>query len=124
MKSITEFINEAIVNEGSWSFTEYERGAFATALGFMTGALGDDEEQSHYLEFRNMLSKEELKQLDDAYNTVDDQLNYSKINNRVMKQDMALLKRFAKWMEDNDIANVDGQTDWDLIDAYEKVLYK
>lgn len=123
MKALNKYINESVVNEGNWSFTDYERGAFATSLGCMTGALGDDEEQSHYLDFRNMLSKEELKQLDDVYNVIDDSVNYRKINSRMLKQDMPLLKRFAQWMEDNDIADVNGQTDWDLIDAYEKILY-
>ena len=118
MKSIKEYINENSVNEGNWSFTDYERQAFTTALGNMLGALGDAEDMDKYVDFRNMLSKEELKQLHSAYDTMDDEYNYSKINNRVMKSDMPLLKRFAQFIEDNDIAG----KDWDLIDAYEKLL--
>ena len=120
MKNIQSYINESIIAEGNWSFTNYERQAFATALGFMTGALGDQEEQAPYLPFKDTLSKDELKQLNDAYYVIDDEYNYSKINNRVMKQDMVLLKRFAQFIEDNDLAD----NDWDLIDAYEKILYK
>ena len=118
MKTLNKYISEAIVNEGNWSFTDYERQAFATALGNMLGALGDAEDMDKYVDFRNMLSKEELKQLHSAYDTMDDEYNYSKINNRVMKPNMSLLKRFAQFIEDNDIAG----KDWDLIDAYEKLL--
>ena len=32
---------------------------------------------------------------------------------------MEILKRFAQYIEDNDLA----EGDWDLIDAYEKILY-
>lgn len=120
MKQINDYINESVINEGNWSFTDYERGAFATALGFMTGALGDQEEQVPYLPFRETLSKEELKQLDAALDVIDDNYTYRKVNSRMLKQDMELLKRFAQFIEDNDLA--DG--DWDLIDAYEKILYK
>ena len=120
MKTLNEYINEAVVNEGNWSFTDYERQAFATALGNMLGVLGDADDMDKYVDFRKMLSKEDLKQLNSAYDTLDDEYNYSKINNRVMKPDMPLLKQFAKFIEDNDIAG----NEWDLIDAYEKILYK
>ena len=69
--------------------------------------------------FRKTLSKDELKQFNDLYDLFDDEATYHKINNRMVKDELPLLKRFAQFIEDNDIAD----NDWDLIDAYEKILY-
>lgn len=116
MRSLNEYITEA---KGNWSFSEYQRQALGTAIGFMTGALGDDDEIARYEEFKKSLSDKELKQFNDLFDLFDDEHTYKKINSRMVKDEMEILKRFAQYIEDNDLA--DG--DWDLIDAYEKILY-
>lgn len=116
MRSLNEYINEA---KGNWSFSEYQRQSFGTAIGFMTGNLGDEDEIARYEEFKKTLSDKELKQFNDLFDLFDDEHTYKKINSRMVKDEMEILKRFAQYIEDNDLA--DG--DWDLIDAYEKILY-
>jgi hypothetical protein len=115
MKSIIEYINEG----KSWSFSEYQRQSLGTAIGFMTGNLGDADEIARYEDFKKSLSDKELKQFNDLFDLFDDEHTYKKINSRMVKDEMEILKRFAQYIEDNDLA--DG--DWDLIDAYEKILY-
>jgi hypothetical protein len=115
MKSLNEYINEG----KSWSLTDYQRQAFGTAIGFMTGNLGDEVDIARYEEFKKTLSDKELKQFNDLFDLFDDEHTYKKINSRMVKDELPLLKRFAEFIELEDIA--DG--DWDLIDAYEKILY-
>ena len=107
MKSLNEYITEA---KGNWSFSEYPRQSLGTAIGFMTGALGTKEDAEKYADFKNSLTDTEL---------FDDEHTYKKINSRMIKNEMEILKRFAQYIEDNDLA----EGDWDLIDAYEKILY-
>ena len=116
MRSLNEYITEA---KGNWSFSEYQRQSLGTAIGFMTGNLGDEDEIARYEEFKKTLSDKELKQFNDLFDLFDDEHTYKKINSRMIKDEMEILKRFAQYIEDNDLA--DG--DWDLIDAYEKILY-
>lgn len=116
MRSLNEYITEA---KGNWSFSEYQRQSLGTEIGFMTGNLGDEDEIARYEEFKKTLSDKELKQFNDLFDLFDDEHTYKKINSRMIKNEMEILKRFAQYIEDNDLA--DG--DWDLIDAYEKILY-
>ena len=116
MRSLNEYITEA---KGNWSFSDYQRQSFGTAIGNMIGALGDEDDMDKYVDFRKTLSKNELKQFNDLFDLFDDEATYHKINSRMVKDEMEILKRFAQYIEDNDLA--DG--DWDLIDAYEKILY-
>lgn len=116
MRSLNEYITEA---KGNWSFSEYQRQALGTVIGFMTGNLGDDDEIARYEEFKKSLSDKELKQFNDLFDLFDDEHTYKKINSRMVKDEMEILKRFAQYIEDNDLAD----DDWDLIDAYEKILY-
>lgn len=115
MKSIIEYINEG----KSWSLSDYQRQAFCTELGFMTGNLGDSDEIAKYEEFRKTLSDKELKQFNDLFDLFDDEQTYRKINSRMVKDELPLLKRFAEYLDLEDIAG----NNWDLIDAYEKILY-
>lgn len=116
MRSLNEYITEA---KGNWSFSDYQRQAIGTAIGNMIGALGDEDDMDKYVEFRKSLSDKELKQFNDLFDMFDDEVTYHKINSRMVKDELPLLKRFAQFIEDNDIAD----NDWDLIDAYEKILY-
>lgn len=115
MKSIIEYINEG----KSWSLSDYQRQAFGTELGFMTSNLGDEDEIAKYEDFRKTLSDKELKQFSDLFDLFDDEQTYRKINSRMVKDELPLLKRFAQFIDDNDLAD----RNWDLIDAYEKILY-
>jgi hypothetical protein len=116
VRSLNEYITEA---KGNWSFSDYQRQSFCTAIGNMIGALGDEDDMDKYVDFRKTLSKDELKQFNDLFDLFDDEATYHKINSRMIKDEMEILKRFAQYIEDNDIAD----NDWDLIDAYEKILY-
>ena len=116
MRSLNEYITEA---KGNWSFSDYQRQSLGTAIGFMTGALGTKEDAEKYADFKNSLTDTELHDFNSLFDLFDDEHTYKKINSRMIKDEMEILKRFAQYIEDNDLA--DG--DWDLIDAYEKILY-
>ena len=116
MNNLKDYITEAKRN---WSFSDYQRQSLCTAIGNMIGALGDEDDMDKYVDFRKTLSKDELKQFNDLYDLFDDEYTYHKINSRMIKNELPLLTRFAQFIEDNDIAD----KDWDLIDAYEKILY-
>ncbi len=117
MKGITQYIFEK-----SWTLKEYERSEFAAALGTMLGVYGEDDEIKVYSDFKKSLTDDEIKTLESVVDALDDTEVYKSAKRSMFKDELPLLKRFAKWLEDNDIANKFGSTNWDLIDAYEKIL--
>ena len=120
MKTLQEYLIES-----TWSFKNYQRNAFASALGLMLGNLSDDDEDINkkYNEFKKTLTDKEIKELDSVFDFLENYEVYSRVNSKMLKDEMPLLKRFAQWIEDNDIAYIHGRTDWDLISAYEQILY-
>lgn len=119
MKNLKEYITES----KSWKFSDSERDAFTTSLGNMLGHLGDDEDIERYKEFKETINDNEFNILNHIYDFLEDYEKYPLIKSRMLdKNEMTILTRFAQWMFDNDAANFDSRTDWDLMDAYEKIL--
>lgn len=121
MKTLKDYL---ITESKSWKFNDDERDAFASALGTMLGNLGEEDEMEKYGDFKKTVDDEEFNMLDHIYDFLEDYENYSVVRSKMFdKNEIAILARFSQWLSDNDAANFNGRTDWDLIDAYEKILY-
>lgn len=113
MKGLVEFIQEA---RKYFKLEESERDALATFLGILTGNLGEDDERAALKGIK--LSDEEMKTLDDLYTTcLDDDQTYPVINRNIIKDELPLLVKVYKMMDENDLLG----ENWDLIDAFEKI---
>lgn len=121
MKNIKHFITEQLLLEGSWSFNRSERDAFVCAVGYLTGSLGDADEIADYAPFKDTLTPDELKQFDEIFDILDDDYTYNKVGSKYFKQNKELLKRFAEWIDDNNLTQPNGRWNWDLVDACDKI---
>jgi hypothetical protein len=120
MKDLKEYITEK-----KWSLSIHQRNAFSYVLGVMLGETGEKEEIELFANFKNELTKTELKRYKSIYDVFTDDFAYRSVNNKIFKDDFDLLSKFSKWIEENDIADkiIKGHRDWDLVNAYEKILY-
>ena len=114
MKDIKQYIDESNKN---FKLNLDERQALCTFLGILTKALGEDDEIEELEFVRKELSKKELKELEDVFDTLDDEETYKVINRSILKDDLPLLQKVFKIVDDNDGFGYD----WDLIDSYEKI---
>lgn len=120
MKSLKDYITEK-----NWSLDNHQRNALSFAIGAMLGDIGEPEEIELFAEFKNSLSENEVKQYKSIYDVLTDEFAYKTANSKLFKTDIELLKKFSKWIEENEIADKiqKGHRDWDLVNAYEKILY-
>ena len=121
MKSLKDYI----VMENSWVLDIHQRNAFCFALGAMLGDIGEQEEIELFAEFKKSLSKSDEKKYRSIYDALTDEFAYKTATSKIFKSDNELLQKFAKWIEENEIADKinKGHRDWDLVNAYEKILY-
>lgn len=101
MKNLIEFINES----RQYAFTEEQRDALASLIGFLTGNIGDSDVIAEYEEFKESLTPKELEQFDNAYDYLDDTVTYKKVRISSFFQDIDknLLKRFLEYAMDNEL---------------------
>lgn len=120
MKSLKDYITEK-----NWSLDIHQRNALSFAIGAMLGDIGEPEEIELFTEFKNSLSENEVKQYRSIYDALTDEFAYKTATSKIFKSDNELLQKFAKWIEENEIADKinKGHRDWDLVNAYEKILY-
>ena len=113
MKAINNYINES----KNFKLAESERDALSDFIGVICGNLGDDEDQSELKDVISKLDDNEISQLKDLHDCLDDNQTYKSINRNVIIDDISLIKKLYKLMDDNDLLN----ENWDLIDALEKI---
>jgi hypothetical protein len=113
MKAINNYINES----KNFKLTESERDALSDFIGVICGNIGDDEDQNELKDVIDKLNDDEISQLKDLHDCLDDNQTYKSINRNVIIDDISLIKKLYKLMDDNDLLN----ENWDLIDALEKI---
>ena len=113
MKAINNYINES----KNFRLTESERDALSDFIGIVCGNLGDDEDQNELKDVINELDNDEISQLKYLHDLLDNDQTYKSINRNMIIDDILLIKKLYKLMDDNDL--LDEQ--WDLIDALEKI---
>lgn len=114
-------IKAYLMNESSSKYFElnmHEREALAEFIGVLSGNIGDKDDNSAYEEVYKTLNDEEKEQLDALYDFLEDTRTYKKANNSTMKGDITLLRSIYEIMANN---NAFGDN-WDLIDAFEKII--
>ena len=113
MKAINNYINES----KNFRLTESERDALSDFIGIVCWNLGDDEDQNELKDVINELDDDEISQLKYLHDLLDNDQTYKSINRNMIIDDIPLIKKLYKLMDDNDL--LDEQ--WDLIDALEKI---
>ena len=113
MKAINNYINES----KNFKLTESERDALSDFRGVVCGNLGDDEDRNELKDVINKLDNDEISQLKYLHDLLDNDQTYKSINRNMIIDDIPLIKKLYKLMDDNDL--LDEQ--WDLIDALEKI---
>ena len=113
MKSINQFINES----KNFKLEDNERQALSDFIGIVCGNLGDQKDQEKIKSVIDPLEDKEILQLRDLYDCLDDKQTYKSINRKTIIDDIPLIKKLYKLMDDNNL--LDEQ--WDLIDAFEKI---
>jgi len=114
MKDFKEFINEG---KKYFKLEEDERQALATFTGILCGDLGDDDERKELQKVIDSLDEKDIKQISDLYSFLEDNVTYKSVNRNNIIDDIPLIKKLYKLMDDNDLLN----EQWDLIDAFEKI---
>ena len=113
MKSINQFINES----KNFKLEDNERQALSDFIGIVCGNLGDKEDQEKIKSVIDPLEDKEILQLRNLYDCLDDEQTYKSINRKTIIDDIPLIKKIYKLMNDNNL--LDEQ--WDLMDAFEKI---
>ena len=113
MKSINQFINES----KNFKLENNERKALSDFIGIVCGNLGDQEDQEKIKSVIDTLEDKEILQLRDLHDCLDDEQTYKSINRKTIIDDIPLIKKLYKLMDDNNL--LDKQ--WDLMDAFEKI---
>lgn len=107
----------------SKTLSQSEREGMEVVLGIICGYYGADEDDDRYLTVREQLSPEELNQLDEicTYVLADEQ-DYKTVSDRVLKEDIPLLRKVYNIIDDNDLfKNSQGDYDWDAMSGFEKI---
>ena len=113
MKDINKYINESKY----FKLEDDERQALADFIGVVCGNLGDQKDQEELKAVIDPLEDKEVLQLRELHDCLDDKQTYKSINRNNIIDDIPLIKKLYKLMEDNDLLN----EQWDLIDAFEKI---
>lgn len=113
MKSIKQFINES----KNFKLEDNERQALSDFIGIVCGNLGDQKDQEELKSVIDPLEDKEILQLRDLHDCLDDKQTYKSINRKTIIDDISLIKKLYKLMNDNNL--LDEQ--WDLINAFEKI---
>lgn len=113
MKNINQYINESKY----FKLEDDERQALSDFVGVVCGNLGDDEDQNELKNVINELDNDEISQLKYLHDLLDNNQTYKSINRNMIIDDIPLIKKLYRLMDDNDL--LDEQ--WDLIDALEKI---
>ena len=113
MKSINQFINES----KNFKLEDNERQALSDFIGIVCGNLGDQKDQEKIKSVIDPLENKKIIQIRNIYDCLDDKQTYKSINRKIIIDDIPLIKKLYKLMDDNNL--LDEQ--WDLIDAFEKI---
>ena len=113
MKNINQYINESKY----FKLEDDERQALSDFVGVVCGNLGDDEDQNELKDVINELDNDEISQLKYLHDLLDNNQTYKSINRNMIIDDIPLIKKLYKLMDDNDLFD----ENWDLIDALEKI---
>lgn len=113
MKNINQYINESKY----FKLEDDERQALSDFVGVVCGNLGDDEDQNELKDVINELDNDEISQLKYLHDLLDNNQTYKSINRNMIIDDIPLIKKLYKLMDDNDLLD----ENWDLIDALEKI---
>ena len=113
MKSINQFIKE----KKNFKLENNERQALSDFIGIVCGNLGDQKDQEGLKSVIDPLEDKEILQLRDLHDCLDDEQTYKSINRKTIIDDIPLIKKIYKLMNDNNL--LDEQ--WDLMDAFEKI---
>lgn len=113
MKNINQYINESKY----FKLKDDERQALSDFVGVVCGNLGDDEDQNELKNVINELDNDEISQLKYLHDLLDNNQTYKSINRNMIIDDIPLIKKLYKLMDDNDLLD----ENWDLIDALEKI---
>lgn len=113
MKNINQYINESKY----FKLEDDERQALSDFVGVVCGNLGDDEDQNELKDVINELDDDEISQLKYLHDLLDNDQTYKSINRNMIIDDIPLIKKLYKLMDDNDLLD----ENWDLIDALEKI---
>ena len=113
MKDIKLFITEAKY----FKLKDDERRALSDFIGIVCGNLGDQKDQEELKAVIDPLEDKEVLQLRELHDVLDDDQTYKSINRNNIIDDIPLIKKIYKLVNDNDL--LDEQ--WDLMDAFEKI---
>ena len=113
MKTINQFINESKY----FKLEDDERRALSDLIGILCGNLGDEHDMEELQPVLVSLSKNDIIQLKNLHDCLDDNETYKLINRNNIIDDIPLIKKIYKLMDDNDLLG----KQWDLIDAFEKI---
>lgn len=113
MKDIQSFIYES----KNFKLEDDERQALSDFIGIVCGNLGEQEDQENLKAVIDPLEDKEILQLRELHDVLDDDQNYKTINRNNIVDDIPLIKKIYKLMEDNDLLG----EQWDLMDAFEKI---
>lgn len=113
MKDIQSFIYES----KNFKLEDDERRALSDFIGIVCGNLGEQEDQENLKAVIDPLEDKEILQLRELHDVLDDDQNYKTINRNNIVDDIPLIKKIYKLMEDNDLLG----EQWDLMDAFEKI---
>ena len=115
MNTLKEYILEA---RKYFTLDEHERHALADFVGIICGNIGEDSERNKYSDLYDSLTQKEKDQLSSCHDFLEDDVTYKTVNRNNLKDDIELLKKVLDWAFEHDL--LDNQ--WDLQDAYDKIL--
>ena len=101
MKSINDYINES----KNFKLTDSEREALSDCIGVICGNLGDEEDQNEFKPVIDSLNSDEISQLENLYDCLDDDQTYKYINRNIIIDDIPLIKKLYKLMNDVNVTN-------------------
>lgn len=114
MKNLNTYIIE---KNNNWKLGDDERNALSDFIGVLCGNLGDENDQKEFKIVIDSLDDKEIEQLKDLHDCLDNNQTYKTINRNIIVDDIPLINKIYKLMDDNDLFN----ENWDLIDAFEKI---
>ena len=116
MKTLKEYINES----KSFVLNDSERDALSSVIGVLSDSLEDDDMKELFKDFS--LTDKEKEQLSSLFDVLDDRYTYKRVNSSLIKDDIKLLIKIIRWMDDNDAWY--HHNDYELLDVLDKLEAK
>lgn len=115
MKDIISYINESKCR--NFILSTDERNRLSEIIGYASTNLGDDNEMNKFESFRNSLSEQELKDMNNLYDTLNDIYTYPKFTNKIITNvDINICNKLFAYLSN--------LNEWDLSDVAETIGIK